>query len=148
MFPLALNYIFIILISRKTNLEFVPDYRLISLCNVLYKIIVKVLAERLKDILSHIISSTYSAFMPGHLISNNILIIYEMMNHLSKKRKRKMEFMSLKLDVNRSYDRVEWKFLETMLKELGFNDLWIEKIMNFVWSITLSFLKMVSHRAS
>lgn len=107
MFPLALNYIFIILISRKTNLEFVPDYRLISLCNVLYKIIVKVLAERLKDILSHIISSTYSAFMPGHLISNNILIIYEMMNHLSKKRKRKMEFMSLKLDVNRSYDRVE-----------------------------------------
>lgn len=99
MFPSSLNHKFITLISKKKNPELVLDFRQISLCNVLYKIVAKNLANCLKMILPRVISSTHSAFVLAHLISDNILIAYEMMHHLSKKRNGKFELMSLKLDM-------------------------------------------------
>ncbi|XP_042958195.1 uncharacterized protein LOC122293790 [Carya illinoinensis] len=61
-FPVDLNHTFITLISKKKKLEIVANYRLISRCNVSYKLISKVLANRLKAILPHVISSSQSAF--------------------------------------------------------------------------------------
>lgn len=59
--------------------------RSISLCNVLVKIITKVVTNRLKEVLDDIISKTQSAFIPGRLISDNIMVSYEVM-HLLKRR--------------------------------------------------------------
>ena len=79
---------------NKTNIVLVPktnrpskmsEFRPISLCNVTYKIISKVLANRLKPILDSIISENQSAFVPGRLITDNVLVACEIMHYLKKK---------------------------------------------------------------
>jgi len=93
----------------------------ISLCNVLYNIVSKVLANRLKGILADIISPTQSVFVSGWLISDNILIAYEMNHYLLNKRKVETSYAAIKLDMSKAYDRVEWSLLEQMMAKMGFH---------------------------
>ena len=102
-----INYTHIVLIPKIKNQEKITDYRPISLCNVIYKIISKVLANRLKMILPQLISPSQSAFVPGHLVSDNVLVAYETLHALNNKRSCKNGSLALKLDVSKAYDRVE-----------------------------------------
>jgi hypothetical protein len=102
-----LNVTHIALIPKKKNLSCITDYRPISLCNVLYKLIAKVIANRLKKVLGSIISPNQSTFILGRLIIDNDLVAFEALHTMDRKLKGREGFMALKLDMSNAYDRVE-----------------------------------------
>ena len=113
-------------------------FRPISLCNVIYKIISKVLANRLKQVLPYIISPTQSAFVPRRLIIDNVLVAYETIHTMHLRKNGKKGTMALKLDISKAYNWVEWQFLQKIMKKMGFPEGWIERVMSSV--TTPSFL--------
>ena len=79
----SINHTFITLIPKVCNTESVTEFRPISLCNVLYKIISKVIANRLKPILNSIILEAQSAFIVDRLITDNISIAFESLHYMN-----------------------------------------------------------------
>ncbi|XP_045083332.1 uncharacterized protein [Aegilops tauschii subsp. strangulata] len=130
--PEGWNETIVVLIPKVRNPDRIKDLRPISLCNVVYKLVSKVLANRLKQILDEIISANQSAFVPGRLISDNTILAYEMTHFMRRKRRGKDVYMALKLDMSKAYDRVEWLFLEGIMKKLGFIDEFVQLIMKCV----------------
>ena len=82
--PSVLNDTTIVLIPKIDNPVSMKDFRPISLCNVLYKILAKILTNRLKWILPDIISDEQSTFVPGHFIINNVIIAFEVIHYMKK----------------------------------------------------------------
>ena len=107
---------------------------------MLYKIISKVIANRLKPLLNSIVSKTQSAFIADRLITNNILIAFESLHYMKTSSSGKEGFMTLKLDMSKAYDRVEWSFLEKIMLKMGFQDSWVAMIMQCVSTVTYSIL--------
>ncbi|KAL5570726.1 hypothetical protein UlMin_020323 [Ulmus minor] len=101
-------------------------------------IISKMLANRLRMVMDTIISEEQSAFIPGRLISDNAIIGFECL-HAIKRRKTKKNYLALKLDMAKAYDRVEWEFIQRIMHKLGFSDVWTGKIMACISSVTYSF---------
>lgn len=114
-----INETHICLIPKIENPVTVKDYRLISLANVAYKIISKILAERLKPWLYRIVSDNQSAFIPERLITDNVLVAHELMHSLHTKNLRN-KFMALKLDIAKAFDKIEWHFIDRVMERMGF----------------------------
>ena len=104
----------------------------ISLSNVISRLASKVLANRLKRFLPKIINENQSAFMSDHLITDNVLVAFETMNHIKHKRTGKVGEMALKLDMSKAFDRVEWDCLEKIMYKMGFHDMWVKTVMRCV----------------
>jgi len=133
--PQGWNDTIIVLIPKVKSPEILKDLRPISLCNVLYKIISKVLANRLKLILPEIISSSQSAFVPGRMITDNVLLAYEL-THFLKSRRASGGLAAIKLDMSKAYDRVEWNFLRKVMIKMGFHNRWVDLIMKCVTTVS------------
>ncbi|KAL0374377.1 UNVERIFIED_CONTAM: putative mitochondrial protein [Sesamum radiatum] len=111
----SLNLTHIVLIPKCDEPETVSQFRPISLCNVIFKIASKCIANRIKPFMNSIISATQSAFIPGRLITDNIIVAYELNHFLKAKKGGQKGFAAIKLDMSKAYYRVEWPFLESML---------------------------------
>ncbi|GAA0163406.1 hypothetical protein LIER_39590 [Lithospermum erythrorhizon] len=116
------------------------NFRPIALCNTVAKVIAKYLATRRKNVLPTIILESQSAFVANRLITDNVLLSYEI-HHLIKYKKVGREgYMSIKLGMMKAYDRIEWTFLKAMLLQLNFSHKWINLIMDYVTSVSYSVL--------
>lgn len=135
----ALNETIITLIPKVDAPLNLTQYRPISLCNVLYRILAKVLANRLKQVTSTCISPAQSAFVPGRQILDSVIIAHELIHALKNKRKGKNGFLILKLDMSTAFDRVEWQFLGRMMMSMGFCPTWINWILNCISTTSYSF---------
>ena len=128
----------LVLIPKVKNPSKIIEYRPISLCNVIYKLAAKTVANRLKTILSSIVSENQSAFTKGRFITDNILIVYKTMHHINQKRARKIGEMALKLDMSKAYDRVKWVCLKGIMEKLDIHWRMVEVVMRCVCTITYS----------
>ena len=97
-------------------------------------------SNRLKKLMSHIITEYQSAFTKDRLISDNILVAFETLQSIQNYKSTTYGFLALKLDMSKAYDRVDWNFLEQLMRKLGFNDGWIHLIMGCVKIVTYSIL--------
>ncbi|XP_071680036.1 uncharacterized protein [Lolium perenne] len=141
-----INQTFLVLIPKVASPKELGQFRPISLCNVIYKITSKVLANRLKGCLPEIIAEEQSAFVPGWLITDNIITAYECLHFIKRNRAKKHRFCALKLDMRKAYDRLEWRYLEAVMLKLGFHRLWVQMVMRLV--TTVSFQRINRDKSS
>ena len=132
------NNSFIVLIPKSQSLTSFNHYRPISLCNVVYKIITKLLVSRLRKILHKLISPTQAAFISGRWIAENQIVVQEML-HSFKTRKVKSGLMDVKIDLQKAYNRVNWRFLQVVLKNFGFDEKFVQWILNVYQQCHLSY---------
>ena len=135
-----LNMPNICLIPKTTRTNRMTELRPISLCNVGYKIISKVLCQRLRGLLPKLISETQSAFVSGRLISDNILIAQKMFHGLRTNNACKDKFLAIKTDMSKAYDRVEWPFVKRLLLKMGFSNDWVALMMQCISSVNYKVL--------
>lgn len=126
-------------------------FRPISLCNIVYKIITKVLVNRLRPILDTIIGPYQNSFLPGRDTFDNAAVFPEIV-HFMRRSKKKKGFAAFKLDLEKEFDNVNWDFLKSCLQDFGFPDITTKFIMHCVTSSILSILwngnKMPSFKPS
>ncbi|GJV68037.1 putative RNA-directed DNA polymerase, eukaryota, reverse transcriptase zinc-binding domain protein [Tanacetum coccineum] len=130
------NHTFLALIPKITTPLGVSDYRPISCCNVIYKCISKILTNRIMVGIKEVVSDNQSAFVPGRRISDNILITQELMHNYH--RNRGPPRCAFKVDIQKAYDTVNWRFLGFVLKCFGFHHTMINWVMACVKSPSFS----------
>ncbi|XP_057733751.1 uncharacterized protein LOC130948905 [Arachis stenosperma] len=129
----------VVLIPKVENPISMKDFRPISLCNVVYKVITKVLVNRLCPHLKEIIGPLQGGFIPGRGTPDNIIVAQEVL-HFMKKTKSKKGTLAFKIDLEKAYDRVDWGFLKQTLVSFGFPPPTVNLIMRCVTASSLSIL--------
>ena len=105
--PEWVNNTAIVLIPKVDNPSKLMEFRPISLCNVIYKVVAKCLVNRLRPLLVDIISPEQSAFVPGRMITDNALIAFECIHYIQHENDPNKSFCAYKLDLSKAYDRVD-----------------------------------------
>jgi hypothetical protein len=93
------------------------DYRPISLCNLIYKVISKIIENRIKPFLSNCLSSEQLGFLKGRRIQEAIGLAHETLHSIKKKN---IKSLVLKLDLKKAYDSIDWEYLRVVLLSVGF----------------------------
>nr|KAJ0218832.1 hypothetical protein LSAT_V11C300154990 [Lactuca sativa] len=115
------NSSFIILVPKTSDPISLDEYRPISLIGCLYKIIAKVLAERLKRYIPQVVSHTQTTFIKDRNILDGPLIINEVISWL---RKSKSKAFLFKVDFEKAFDCLNWKYLDSVMAQMNFGQKW------------------------
>ena len=133
----SLNAAFLVLIPKKGGAGDVKDFGPISLLGSLYKPLAKVLVNRLKRLIGKVVSNGQNACVGGRQILDATLIANEVID--SRKRNSTVSLVC-KLDIEKAYDHVSWKFLFSALEKMGFNPKWRQWIHFCISSMRMAFL--------
>jgi hypothetical protein len=117
----------------------VHQFRPINLCNIIYKIISKILANRFKGLLHHFISPFQYAFVPSKNIQDNTILVHKLFNSINSKRGRG-GLMAVKIDIEKAFDHMEWSFILAILSKLRLHLTWINWIRICITSPSFSIL--------
>ncbi|KAL8132835.1 hypothetical protein AgCh_008351 [Apium graveolens] len=128
-FPVNLDDTILVLIPKKDNVKKIADLGPIALCNVLYKILAKVLANKLKEILPGLIFENQSVFVPRRIIFDNVLVVFELLHFVKKKNRGSDGEVALKLDISKAFDRVSRNYQQKRMKIMGCTDKWTKWVM-------------------
>eukprot|EP00253_Pinus_taeda_P019465 PITA_19465 len=131
------NTTFIALIPKKEAPESFEDFRLISLCNSIYKIIAKIIALRIKPILSRHISPEQFGFLDGRQIHEAIGVAQEVLHSIKLKNKKGAV---IKIDLSKAYDKINWTYIRMLLTHLGFKVDFIRRIMGCITDVSYAIL--------
>ncbi|KAA3453051.1 Retrovirus-related Pol polyprotein LINE-1 [Gossypium australe] len=134
-----LNNTLIVLIPKKESPEDFSQFRPISLYSVLYKLVMKVIANRFKVIFSELISQEQAGFIAGRNIVDNIILAQEVIHSMRCNRKG-WKWMAVKLDLEKAYDRVSWDFINASLSAAGIPLFLCNMIMSAISSSTMQVL--------
>jgi len=135
--------------SNSTNIALIPkgdthtstkNWKHIALCNVVYKIMAKVLANRLKFVLDKCISVSQSAFVPERSIVDNALVAIEIIHYMKRKTKGTQGDVALKFDISKAYDRLDWEYLRGVITQMGFSPRTVKWIMLCVETVDYTVL--------
>lgn len=121
------------------NPESAADFRSITLLNVSFKVISKVLVNRLRPIMLKLIGPHQNSFLPGRSTMDNVILTQEVVHVMNNKR-RKKNTMIIKIDLQKAYDSVSWDFLESTLQEFGFSRQLIDLILVSLRESSISIL--------
>ncbi|KAH9757474.1 reverse transcriptase domain-containing protein [Citrus sinensis] len=134
--PGGLNSTLLALIPKSESSSSFKMYRPISLCNVAYKTITKVIANRLQFILPHLVGPHQISFVPGRHITENIVIAQEVV-HSMRRKTGSTGFLAIKVDLENAYDRLSWEFISDILREARIPSDLIQVIMACITSATM-----------
>lgn len=104
--------------------------------SVMYKIVIKVIANRIKGCFLSLVGPYQTCFIPSRRIIDNIIIVEEVI-HSMRVKKGSKGFLVLKVDLEKAYDKIRWDFLQDILSEVGLLTNLIRVIMNCVSSISM-----------
>ena len=140
-FVRSLNATFLVLIPKKGNVD-IKDYRLISLLGSLYKILAKVLANRLRRVMDKVISPSQNAFVEGRQILDAALIANEAVDSMLR---RNDGGVVCKLDIEKAYDHLNWEYVLEVMRRMGFGQRWLSWIS---WCMSTVFFSILINGVS
>ena len=128
--PRSTNATLLSLVPKMTSAKKMSDFRPISCCNVIYKLISKIMAHRLKGILPVAIVQNQCAFLQGRLLLENVLLATELVKDYHKPQVSSRS--AIKLDISKAFDTVKWTFIEAVLRAMRLPDMFVTWIMKCI----------------
>ncbi len=125
----SLNSTFLSFIPKKEGANQFDQFKPIELCNVVYKIITKWIAERLKPFLDSLICVKQGGFVDERQILDGVVIEIEAIHSMATSKEKAM---FIKLDMGKTYDWVSWEFLQKILLTFGFAVEWVDWVLSYV----------------
>lgn len=132
-----LNATFILLVPKEENVASLGNFFTISLCNVIYKLISKVVSNRMKHIIPCLITLEKIIFVKGCQILDVIILAHKTTNFLKTLKK---PYMLLKLDLSKSFKKLNWSYIEILLFSFVLYDEWIHWVISLISSSLFSIL--------